>query len=219
MIDLHTHTQFSDGHYNPAEHIRRAHVKGYSVVGLTDHADASSLEIIIPAIRRAVEENNRYTQEIRAICGIEITHVLPEAIAGLVKKARDLGADIVNMHGETIAEPVYSGTNMAAIDAGVDILCHPGLITEEEAALAAEKGIYLEISSRKGHCYTNGHVVRIAKKTGARLIFNNDAHTDSDFVSEDDAVRILLGAGVEEGEVKTILNHSADLVKRITGKA
>jgi histidinol phosphatase-like PHP family hydrolase len=218
MIDLHTHTQFSDGEYNPAEHIRRAQVRGYEVVALTDHGDASSVDIIVPSIRKAVDENNRYNDGIRALCGIELTHVLPEAIAGLVKKARDLGADIVNVHGETVVEPVHPGTNMAAIDAGADVLCHPGMITEDEVNAAAEKGVWLEITSRKGHSYTNGYVYRMAKKCGAGLVFNNDAHTQADFASRELARKILLGCGMEEGEVEAVFRNSEDGVKKILKK-
>ena len=39
MIDFHTHTFLSDGELVPAEHIRRAEVHGYRVLGLSDHAD------------------------------------------------------------------------------------------------------------------------------------------------------------------------------------
>jgi putative hydrolase len=207
MIDLHSHTQFSDGEMNPAEHVRRAQVKGYTVVGITDHADASSIDIIVPSIRRFAEENNRYN-DIKVICGVELTHVLPEMIADMVKRCRDLGAAMVNVHGETIAEPVLPGTNMAAIDAGVDVLCHPGLITEDEVMMAAEKGIALELTTRKGHCYSNAHVYQLAKKCGAIVVLNNDAHTFNDFIIDVMAEKILMGCGVPEEEIPTIFRNS-----------
>ena len=59
----------------------------------------------------------------------------------------------------------------------VDILVHPGLITLEEARLAKENGVYLEVSLRKGHSFSNGHVVNMARKAGAKLLINSDAHT------------------------------------------
>ncbi len=40
MIDLHTHTFFSDGELAPSELVRRAYLKGYKVIGLSDHADS-----------------------------------------------------------------------------------------------------------------------------------------------------------------------------------
>jgi len=214
MIDLHTHTQFSDGELNPAEHVRRAQVNGYTVVAITDHADASNIDIIIPAVGRFKEDNNRFN-DVKVLCGIELTHVLPEAVDGLVKRCRKLGADLVNVHGETIVEPVLPGTNMAAIDAGADILCHPGLISDDEMALAVEKGIYIELTSKRGHCYTNGHVYRLAKRHGAKLLFNNDAHSEADFVLQEQAEKILLGCGVAEEDLKTIFRNSQELAEKL----
>lgn len=218
MIDLHTHTHFSDGDYNPAEHIRRAQVRGYEVVAITDHADASTVEHILASIRRIADENNRYNHDIRVLCGVEFTHILPETIHDMVKKARDLGADLVNVHGETVVEPVAQGTNMAAIDAGADILCHPGLITDEEVERAAEKGVWLEITTRRGHCFTNGHVYKMAKKHGAGLLLNNDAHTGSDFVTLEMARKILAGCGMEAAEAEAVLRNSEEAVRRILKK-
>ncbi|MEO0250245.1 MAG: PHP domain-containing protein, partial [candidate division WOR-3 bacterium] len=46
MIDLHTHTFFSDGELVPSELAHRAFEKGYKVIGITDHADASNMEFL-----------------------------------------------------------------------------------------------------------------------------------------------------------------------------
>jgi putative hydrolase len=124
-------------------------------------------------------------QEIELLAGVELTHVPPALIPDLVKKARDLGAQIVLVHGETIVEPVAAGTNHAAIMGGVDILAHPGLITPQDAALAAEKNVCLEITTRKGHSLTNGHVLSLARQYKAALVINNDAHSGSDLVQKD----------------------------------
>ena len=93
-----------------------------------------------------------YYGNITIIPGMEITHVPKGLIGELISEARKLGAMYVVVHGETLAEPVEEGTNHEAILAGADILAHPGLITEEDARLAAERGVLLEISARKGHC-------------------------------------------------------------------
>jgi len=47
MIDLHTHTTFSDGELIPAELARRAAKAGYRAMAMTDHADFSNLELIL----------------------------------------------------------------------------------------------------------------------------------------------------------------------------
>jgi len=195
MLDLHTHSIFSDGELVPAEHVRRVEVLGYEAIAITDHADASNLDFIIPRILLAARELNRYCKT-RLLAGIELTHVPPPLFPELVQRARQLGAQIVVGHGETIAEPVKEGTNHAALLAGVDLLAHPGFITEEDAVLASEKGIFLELSGRKGHSLTNGHVARTAEKAGALLAVCADAHGPGDFLTAEAARIVAMGAGL-----------------------
>ncbi|MFO8032263.1 MAG: histidinol phosphate phosphatase domain-containing protein [Desulfohalobiaceae bacterium] len=197
MIDLHTHTVFSDGALIPAELARRAAVAGYQGLAITDHADQSNMSWILERLLPGVQELSRAVG-MRLLAGIELTHVPPEQIAGMVHQARQAGAYPVLVHGQTLVEPVAPGTNLAAIEAGADILAHPGLITEEEARLAAAKGLALEISTRKGHCLSNGHVAALACRLGCALIVNNDAHAPGDLASEDLRARIALGSGLNQ---------------------
>ena len=76
MIDLHTHCLFSDGELIPAELIRRAKVKGYRAIALTDHGDAANIDFIIPRIARIAAAMSA-AHDMAVICGIELTHVLP----------------------------------------------------------------------------------------------------------------------------------------------
>lgn len=214
MIDLHLHTIFSDGELIPSELIRRLENLGYEAAALTDHGDPSNLDFIVPRIVRVAEELNK-AQTVRVIPGIELTHIPVPLIAPLVESARSLGARLVVMHGETIVEPVVAGTNRAALEAGVDILAHPGLIDPEDAKLAAEKGIFLEISARKGHCLANGHVFRCAQKVGASLVVNSDGHAPQDLLSRKFARKIAMGAGAPEEYFDTLLDNSRTLIKRI----
>lgn len=195
MIDLHTHSIFSDGELIPAEHVRRVEVLGYEAIAITDHADSSNLDFVLPRIIRVANDLNRHLST-RLLAGIELTHVPPALFAELVEQARALGADIVVGHGETVMEPVAPGTNRAALEAGVDLLAHPGFITLEEAELAAKKGIFLELSGRKGHSLTNGHVARMAEAAKAPLAVCADAHGPGDFLSADMARIVALGAGI-----------------------
>lgn len=216
MIDLHTHTLFSDGELLPAELIQRADNMGHQGIALTDHVDTSNLDFVLPRIRAVVNELNRHHQ-VRALAGVELTHVPPELINDLTLQARDLGADIVVVHGETIVEPVPPGTNRAAIQAGVDILAHPGLITAEDAALAAEKGVTLEISARKGHCLGNGRVVSLALVAGAPLTVNTDTHAPSDLIDQAMAEEVALGAGVPRDKLDEVFANSQRLLARAAG--
>ncbi len=214
MIDLHTHTFYSDGELVPAEHLRRVEVMGYEAVAITDHADSSNMDWIIPRIVRAAEDLNRHSKT-RLIPGIELTHVPPEMLAGLTAKAREMGALIVVAHGETPVEPVRPGTNRASIEAGVDILSHPGFITLEEARLAARKGVFLELSGRKGHSLTNGHVAGIALETEALLAVNADAHGPGDFLTAEMAETVALGAGLTQVRYQQIRSDMAERAARV----
>jgi len=200
MIDLHTHTLLSDGELIPAEHIRRAEVKGYRFLGFADHADLATIAQIIPILRYAARREN-VRDGIRVLAGVELTHLRPEHIAEAANRARELGAQVVIVHGETLAEPVIPGTNRAAIEAGVDILAHPGLLSEEDARVAARKNVLLEISAKAGHSLANGHVAALARKVGARLIFGSDAHTSEQMPRREEAERICLGAGLTAAEI------------------
>lgn len=211
MIDLHTHSIFSDGELIPAEHLRRVENLGYEAVAITDHADSSNLDFIIPRIIKAAEDLNRFSKT-RLVPGIELTHLPPEMFKELVAKARKLGARIIVGHGETVMEPVKAGTNIAAIQAGVDILAHPGFINREEAALAAAKGVFLELTGRKGHSLTNGHVARIAMEAGALLAVNADAHGPGDFMTAEMAETVALGAGLDSARYEKLRRDMAVLV-------
>ena len=201
MIDLHSHSLFSDGVLLPSELVRRAEVKGYRYWAITDHADVSNIDHVVPRIVSVARELNAHWS-IKVIPGVELTHVPPETIAALGQRARELGARLIVVHGETISEPVPPGTNQAAIEAGVDILAHPGLITSKEAELAARNKVLLEITSRKGHSLTNGHVARMAQSAGAGLVLNSDSHSPEDIVAPEQRARIVEGAGLNKEALK-----------------
>ena len=216
MIDLHTHSIFSDGELIPAELARRAVSMGYKALAITDHMDHSNIDLIIPRIVKAVGALKDF-MPITLLPGAEITHVPPALIPDIVKEARKLGALIVIVHGETIVEPVIEGTNRAAIEAGADILAHPGLITEDDLLFAKERGITLEITARKGHSLSNGHVAQSAVPLGIPLTINTDTHAPADLISRDLAARILLSAGIGRDKIDDIFNHAKILVKKAIG--
>ncbi len=207
MIDLHTHTTFSDGELIPSELVRRAEVMGYTAIGITDHVDFTNIEHVLLCVSKA-----KYMEDvldIRVLPGVELTHVPPAKILPLVTLARRLGAEIVVVHGETPVEPVRPGTNRAALEAGVDILAHPGFITIEEAELARENNVCLEITSRLGHNITNGHVVRMAQQAGAKMVVDTDTHSPEDLIDIERAVQIAVGAGLKQEEAVMIVRDHA----------
>lgn len=219
LIDLHSHTFMSDGELVPSELVRRAADRGHGAIALTDHADSSNLEEVVSgAVRAARTWNEEVRQAIRVVAGVEITHVPPELIAELISSARTLGAALVVVHGETIVEPVAPGTNRAAIEGGADILAHPGLITEDDVRLAAQHGVILEISARKGHCLGNGRVASLATRYGAKLVVNSDAHAPCDILTCDFRDAVARGAGLTEVQIEEAEEISWQLVEQCLAK-
>jgi len=214
MIDLHTHTLLSDGVLLPAELVQRAYSAGYRALALTDHVDMSNIDFVIPRITEAINKLRPYSP-LTLIPGAEITHVPPKLIAGMVEKARGLGAKIIIVHGETLAEPVAPWTNRAGIEAGADIISHPGLISREDALLAGKRGVMLEITSRKGHSISNGHVAKIARETGAALVINTDSHAPEDLITLERARTLLRAAGIAEEDIRSVIENSEKLADKL----
>jgi len=201
------HSLFSDGELLPSELARRALVLGHDTIAITDHVDSSNVSSVAKLSDAIKDINNNW--DINVIPGAEVTHVPVEVIDKVAKKARGFGAKIVVVHGETLAEPVVEGTNLEAVTSeNVDILAHPGLITIEEAELAKENNIFLEISARAGHSLANGHVAKIATGVGADLIINTDTHSPNDLITFDKGRKIGLGAGLSEKQLEDVLIYN-----------
>ncbi|MCL0028905.1 histidinol phosphate phosphatase domain-containing protein [Dehalococcoidia bacterium] len=217
MYDFHTHTFLSDGMLAPTELIRQAYVAGYQVIAVTDHVGPGNLEFVLKTlIADCTMASKRW--DILALPGVEITYAPKDDIDLMAREARRLGANVVNVHGETIVEPVEPGTNLAAVSSEhVDILAHPGLITSHEAEIATRNGVFLELSSRRGHSITNGHVVKTANHAGSRMILNSDAHDPEDLLSQEFALSVALGAGLNQNEAEYLLAEAPLLLLQKVG--
>ena len=214
MIDLHSHTLFSDGVLLPSELIYRAKVKGYEAIALTDHGDISTIDFIIPRLIKVARETSRH-YGIKVLPGIELTYVPVKLIKSMVRKARNLGAKIVLIHGQSPVEPVPQGTNRAGILAGADIIAHPGNITAEDVKLARDKNVFLEITTRNGHNKTNAHVAKLAKKHGASLVLNTDTHNPEDLLTRDKINKVLKMSGLKEKDFEIMQNNARKLTNKL----
>jgi len=216
MIDLHTHTFLSDGVLGPAELAQRASVAGYHALGMTDHVDGGTLEPTLTTLQRACESLCGHLP-LAIIAGVEITHVPPDAIAQTVIKARDLGTNLIVMHGESPVEPVAKGTNRAAIEADIDLLAHPGLIDRAMVVRAVERGIYLELSARAGHSLGNGRLVALAREVGALnyLVVSSDAHGPDDLLTSSFRRTVCLCAGLSDKETDLVERNACALLKKV----
>jgi histidinol phosphatase-like PHP family hydrolase len=191
---------------------------GYDAIAITDHADASNMEDLLCSMLRFAKEQHEDFPLV-FLPGIELTHVAPRSIAPLARRAKELGAALVIVHGETIVEPVAPGTNAAAVACPeVDVLAHPGMITLDEARVAAANGVSLEITSRGGHSLANGHVAQVAREARATLVLNTDMHTPTDMIDQNMARLVARAAGLSPDEVRaaTVLNPQA-VVERARG--
>ena len=203
--DFHTHSFLSDGVLSPIELIRRAVVLGYVTIAVTDHVGPGNVERVLEQLVPECAAASKHWP-IVALPGVEITHVPAATVAEIARRARRAGAAVIAVHGETIVEPVEPGTNRAAVECDeVDVLAHPGLITEAEARIAAARGCYLEVSGRKGHGFANGHVVRTALASGAKLILDSDGHAPEDLLRHAFQRLVLRGAALPESEFETVL--------------
>ena len=206
------HTLLSDGELIPAELVRRCEARAFRMIVIADHVDEGSIDFVVPRLARFAHAINTRSS-LRVVPGAELTDCPPADIARLTQYARKLGAEMVLCHGETIVESVPDGTNRAAILAGVDILAHPGLITPEDAREAARRDVFLEVSGRKGHSLANGHVVRVARQMGARLIFGSDAHDPVDIITLERALAILAGAGLDRRDAEAVFRNAGKKIE------
>lgn len=218
IIDFHMHTYMSDGQLGYAELVARAIDQGYTIMGITDHTDSGNFEIITDSVLSFVEKTkHHYGDSISIIAGVELTHICPTEIATLTYKARKKGIKLVIVHGETRSELVMNGTNLAAIEACVDILAHPGFISLEEALLAAENNVHLEITASKNHSITNAHVAKIAKEAHANLVIDSDFHAISGFLSKKNIEDILFGAALSKDDFDKVIQNNKSLAIKLLG--
>jgi histidinol phosphatase-like PHP family hydrolase len=190
----------------PAEVIRRYEEKKYKAIAITDHVDRSNIDMVIEGILKFCSSFSQ-KRKLKVLPGVELTHISLDDFAPLTNFARKKGIKVIIGHGETLVEPVVKGTNKAAIEAGVDILAHPGLISDSDCKLAVKKGILLELTSRRGHCLTNGYVAKMAEKHGAKLVLNNDSHSPCDIITPAELEKVGLGAGLSKKEIEQIYKN------------
>ena len=200
MYNFHSHSLLSDGALLPSEVAMRYLAAGYKVIAITDHVDYSNIKPVIDEILKFCRHWPK-TCGITVLPGIELTHLPLEQFRPLAKYARARGIKVIVAHGESPVEPVLKGTNTAALEADIDILAHPGLISDKEAKAAKQKGIFLEITSRRGHCSTNRHVAKQALKFGAKLVISTDSHSPEDIISPGRLMGVARKAGLNSKEI------------------
>ncbi|MCI4347854.1 MAG: histidinol phosphate phosphatase domain-containing protein [Thermoplasmata archaeon] len=215
--DFHSHTFLTDGTSSATDMWQEADVLGHRALAITDHI---ALEDPVPLLERLRQEAKAWENDaLQTLIGVEVTMVHPRRIPEVVRAARRAGAEVVIVHGETPANPVPPGTNRAVVEMNdVDVLAHPGFITVEEAELAKAHDVVLEVTARRLHLVTNGHVVRTALQVGNDLVVDSDAHATNELVTLDAARIVARGAGVPDTMLTRVLAETPRRLLRRCGK-
>lgn len=211
--EFHSHSVFSDGDLLPAALVREAEVRGHAALAITDHVDASNLEEVLAGLTK-FDREMRGKLPIIFIPGAEISYIQPKYIKEYCQRARQHGAKLIIVHGESPVESVYPGTNNAAVkEAGlVDILAHPGNITEEDAILAAKNEIFLELTARRGHREGNRHVAEMARQFKAKCIVDTDCHHETDLITQEQAFILCKEAGLSDKEALVVIRDNPQIL-------
>lgn len=192
-VDHHIVTSLSVGAALPLAMLARASLLRLQAIRLADLVDAATLEPVLAAQHALLPDALHAGVEL--IPGVCLAHVPPGRLEDLVAKARTLGAQQVAVYGETLGDHVARGTNLAAIEAGADVVLHPGLITLEETTLAAANNVALELCGHPAHCLANGHVAAMASRAGARVVVGSGARAVDAMLDRRGLECIRLGAG------------------------
>lgn len=223
MTDFHIKLYDSASTHQPgfdgASALRYAALAGIRFAGLVIASDGSDFSRLA-SLSAQVRKLSLYAN-VEAWAGVELRHIPPALLPDAVREAREAGASLVLVHGESITDQVEEGTNFAAIEAGADILAHPGLIDAEAAAYAAERGVALEFTSCPRHAMTNAHTAAMALRHGAPLVRGSSARCTAELTTRAFWPMIIKGAGgacgfENEDNIWELLKKSEEtLVRRL----
>ena len=211
-----THDLVGDGQTEPGA---LAVVRFVGLVQSCDGFDFSFVKSLTAQVRRY----SLYA-DVEAVAGVELRHVPPALIPSAAQQARDEGAALVLVYGETLSDQVAEGTNFAAIDAGADILVHPGLIDEKAAAYAAEKGVALEFTSCPRYALANAHTASMALRFGCPLVRGSAATKAEEMTTRAFWPFVIRGCDVFESEegkgnlAEHLRKSEENLIRKLMGR-
>lgn len=204
MMDLHTHTRFSDGVGDIRDNIAEAERKGLNIVGISDHIHFFTPHLLnsyISLIEQAKKES-----EITVLTGIE-ANILPDGvdITDDFRKKLDYVIASVHLYFEPGRYDEYLKLIKLAIqDENVDIIGHFGNVFpyighpsmeeyKEIIELAEEHGKAFEISSR--YRVPDLDFIKLCIRKGVKLTFASDAHRPKDVGSISWSLKAFKKAG------------------------
>ena len=220
MTDFHIMIGGDLGHgFDCASALRYASLAGIRFAGLVMKSDGSNFSHIAE-LSKQVRRLSLYAN-VEAWAGVELCHIPPALLPDAVQEAREAGAALVLVYGESITDQVEQGTNFAAIEAGADIVTHPGLIDAEAAAFAAEKGVALEFTSCPRHALANAHTAAMAMRHGAPLVRGSEASRAEELTTRAFWPMVIKGAdafaepGAGSKLAETIRKSEESLIRKL----
>lgn len=185
MIDIHTHTKFSDGIGDIPDNIAEAERKRLQIIGISDHLHFFSNHVLnsyVSIIKQLKKES-----EIVVLAGIE-ANILPDGvdITSEIRKKLDYAIASVHIYFTLGGHEEYLNLVKVAIqDENIDIIGHFGNVFpyigypsieeyKEIVALAEEYGKAFEISSR--YRAPELDFIKLCIEKGVKLTFGSDAH-------------------------------------------
>lgn len=218
--ELHSHTNFSDGKSCLEDMVNRA-IELNSAIAITDHfiGDGFGINKIlypnISSLDNFLKRKEKYSKIFDdVVFGIEITRIDPRKIPEIARAAKKNGL-IVLVHGETKGDNVPAGTNNAALNSEfVDVLAHPGHLSEENALKAKESKAFIEITTREVHKSENQEIIKICKKFDLEMVIDTDAHSTHELIDYEDALMVGLNAELTEDDVKKANENAKKIFKK-----
>ena len=238
--DLHTHSNWSDGHHEIAEMARAAQDRGLTYIAMTDHTQSLTIAGGLTPDRfaaRALEigELNARLTGFRVLNGAEVD-ILPDGRLDLPDDClASLDVVVASVH-TALDQPkeVITRRVLAALRSPhVDVLAHPtsrrldrrgetNLDVEAVIAEAVRTGTAIEINSSPMRLDLNDSWARRARQAGAVIAINTDAH----YPVEYDAARFGCAIGRRAGltpdlvlntrNVEGVLDHCRAKAARTT---
>ena len=198
-VDLHVHTDWSDGRATIDQMVDEAKKRGLEAIAITDHAHfAEVVRGLKPDdVRRQIDviaRLNEASDGIRVLSGIEV-NVQPDGTLDMPDEllARlDVVIASVHSHFRQPRDEATARWLRTIGNPNVDILGHPStrkigiraaMDVDWDAVFeaAAKRGVALEVNANPIRMDLNGDLVRRAIALGCRIAINTDAHHPDHF--------------------------------------
>ena len=195
--DLHTHTDWSDGHESIESMAAAAKAHGYQYLAITDHSGGRGIAhgLNEERLRRQIDEIKQLNQQldgIRILAGIEVDIRADGSLDMPQEILADLDIVVAAIHsGMAQSEEQITGRIIGAIqNPHVDIIAHPTcrLLGEREPVAIDLEAVFraavkynkaLEINAMTNRLDLKDIHIYRARELGVKLTMDTDAHSSA----------------------------------------